>query len=576
MTNAVTVVAPEEHVVRVQRLGSSAVWIEVATVEDLAQAPADRPIVVLGDPEAQAAEHVTYVVRASIADDQLQALITAVATGSALAPPPSPSRPSSPEEARRAQAAFAASRTLAAATDLASTEVIATGAIIELLDLDRAHCLFYDAESGSLWSQARQRTAGDERRAVAGMVGWSARTGLGCAARVAGDDPRFALAYDDADGDSADQILVQPILGADARVHAVLVAIRRARSAPLGAAEAQTLARFAALAAPLLDQLSSHVEGQHLLDDGDPGEGMFRDEAIAAAVGGQWGDIVRVAPRWLSGAYWLLVVLIAGSVAFLALGRIATYSTGPAVIRSTARTSLAARSAGNVSAVLANAGDRVEPGTAIAQLDDVDQHAAVDRVSREFETQLRNHMIDPSDPAADSALRALRQQLEQARNALDERTLRATTLGVVSDLRVRPGQHLEPGDVVASIVDGRGGLEVVALLPGEDRPQLSPGMALRLEISGYQFAYQALEIESMSSDVIAPSEARRVLGAEVADSLHLTGQIVLVRGRINTPDFEADGRVFQYHDGMLGTAEVRIREERIVFALVPGLRRWGQ
>ena len=72
---------------------------------------------------------------------------------------------------------------------------------------------------------------------------------------------------------------------------------------------------------------------------------------------------------------------------------------------------------------------------------------------------------------------------------------------------------------------------------------------------------------------ISPSEAKRVLGAEVADSLTLGGPVVVVRGRLPSAEFEADDRKYQYHDGMLGTVEISVREERIVFALVPGLRK---
>jgi len=573
VANAVTVVVPEEHAERLRRIGAAAVWIDVAIVETLAEADDDRPIVVIGDPERIDDPRVAYVARAGMPDDQLQALLAAVATSSALAGAGAPSTPISTDDARRAQAAFTASRKLASATDLLSTEQIAIEAIRELLDVERAHCLFYDADSGALWSETLQRAAGDERRAVAGMVGWSARTGLASAATIAGDDPRHVTAVDDPDGDPANQLLVQPIIGADNRVHAVLVAARRARRQPLGAVGAAMLARFAALAAPLLDQLSTHVEGQQLIDDGTEG-GLFRDEAVVAAGPQQWGDVVRLGARWLSWGYWLLVVLLAGSVAFMWFGTVNTYSAGPAIVRSTARTSVTTRTAGTVSTVEVAPGDRVETGRILARLDDLDQRALVDRLDREVETALRNHMLDPADAVADSSLRALRLQIAQARTALEERAIRAPSAGAISDLRVHTGQHVEPGDVAASIVDGRSGLDVIALLPGEDRPQLAPGMALRLELTGYRYAYQALQIDSVSADVMGPAEAKRVLGAEVADGLQLTGPVVLVHGRLSRPDFDdVDGRTFAYHDGMIGTAEVQVRTERILYAVIPGMRR---
>lgn len=573
MGNAVTVVAPEEQAERLRRIGAAAVWIDVVVVSEMPPDD-DRPIVVIGDPEAADDPRVAHVLRAGVSDDQIQALLAAIGTGSAVAGAVAPASPQSGVDARRAHAAFTASRKLAAATDLLSTEAIAIEAVMELLDVERAHCLFYDGDSGSLWSESKQRAAGDERRAVAGMVGWSARTGLASAAPIAGDDARSVAAIDDPGGDPANQIVVQPIIGGDNKVHAVLVGVRRGRRQPLGDGAIQMLARFAALAAPLLDQLSIHVEGQQLLDAEAGENALFSAEAVAAAGPQAWGEVLRLGAKWLSYGYWLLVLLLVGSVAFMWLGTINTYSSGPAIVRSTARTSVTSRTAGTINSVEVQPGDRVAPGQILARLDDTDQRATVERVDKEFETALRNHMLDPADGVADSSLRSLRLQLSQAKTSLDERAIRATTTGAVSDLRVHSGQHVEPGDVAASIVDGQGGLDVIALLPGEDRPQLSPGMAIRLELTGYRYAYQALIIDSVSPDVIAPAEAKRVLGTEVADSFQIGGPVVLVHGRLARAEFEdADGRTFAYHDGMLGTAEVQVRTERIIFAVVPGIRK---
>jgi len=547
----------------------------VSVVSRLAEAPADGRIVLLGDPAQMPPDpRIAFVVRAGIPDDQRQALITAIETGAAVAPAATATSPQDPDEARRAQVAFSASRKLAAASDLAQTEAIAAQAIAEMLDCERATCLFYDGDDGSLWSEARSRAAGDDRIASAGLAGWSARTGLASEAAIAADDPRFFAPIDDPDGDGTDHLLVQPIIGADARVHAVLIAIRPARRPGFGTAERAVLGRFAALAAPLLDQLSIHVEGQQLLAEGDEAEQLFRAEAIEAATVAKLGDVVRAGPGWLTWSYWLLVVLLLGTTAFVCFGRVATYSSGPAVVRSKARTSITARTAGNVVDVLVAPGDRVAAGAVIAQLDDVDQRASVDRVAHEFESQLRNHMLDLLDANTEVTLRSLRQELDQARSALGERAIRTSTAGTISDVRVRTGQHVEPGDIAAATVNGDAGLEVVALLPGEDRPQLSAGMSLRLELDGYRYAYQILEIESVSSDVIAPSEARRVLGTDIAETLQIGGPVVVVRGRVALSSFDADGRTYQYHDGMFGRAEVRVHEERIIYAIIPGAKRF--
>ena len=442
----------------------------------------------------------------------------------------------------------------------------------ELVGADRAYCLFFQASDGEIWSEAQQQGPGDERRAISGLAGWAAYTGRTAHAPVAGDDPRWFATIDDPDGDAGCAVVAQPVVSTDRNVHAVFVAVR-SRGSVFGESELEQLARFAALAAPLIDQLSSHVEMQQVLDADNAGQ-LFRAEAIAAAEPQRWGDVVRVSPSWLPIAYWALVLLLITGAAFMTFGTIATYSTGMAVIRSTARTSVTLHTAGNINTVLVQPGDRIEAGAVIAKLDDADQRAGVDRLNKEFESQLRNHMLDPNDVAADSSLRSLRLQLEQARSALDERLIRARTAGTLSDLRVQPGQHVEPGQVAASIIESVEGthLEVIALLPGEDRPQLSAGMQLRLELTGYRYAYQVLTIDSVSSEVIAASEARRILGPDVTD-IAVGGSVVVVRGKLQSDEFESDDQIYRYHDGMIGKAEVRLRSERIVFAVIPGLRR---
>jgi biotin carboxyl carrier protein len=465
-------------------------------------------------------------------------------------------------EARDAHAAFVASRRIAAATDVAEVERLAVDAIVELCDADRVTCLFHDADTGQVWSE---RDPANTRHATAGLVGYAASTGLAVRVARGGDDPRHVPALD---GDPASALLVQSVIGNDGQVHAVLVA---ARVRPFDDREANVLRRYAALIGPLLDQLSMHVEVQAVVN-ADDDRALFRREAIEAAEPAHWGNVIRRSPGWLAWGAWGLGVLFIAGIALLCFGTVSTYSTGPAVIRSLARTQITARTSGNVHSVAVLPGDRVEAGAVIARLDDVDQRAAVDRVGHELETQLRNHLLDPGDTAADAALRTLRLELERARAALAERTILAPASGTISDLRVRPGQRVEPGDIAASILDGDGSLEVVALLPGEDRPQLAPGMPLRLEVAGYRHVYETVTIEQISADVISPTEARRVLGIEVADGLSLGGPVMIVRARLSAGEFTVDNRALRYHDGMFGRAQVETRSERIVFALVPGLR----
>jgi membrane fusion protein (multidrug efflux system) len=530
-------------------------------------------IVAMGERAAIPADlRIAHVIRRQLPPEQLRPLLRSLIDRHPIRTD-SDAAPHDPVEARLAQRAFAATRRLAGASELGSTEQIAADALLELVDADRASCLFYDSDEGALWSEAKLKSAaGDDRRAIAGLAGWAARTGLAARTSNAGDDPRWAAEIDDLEPTS--QLLVQPVVGADGQVHAVLVAIRRGRRSEFSDTDAALLARFAALAAPLLDQLSIHAQSQAILEEaaGDPG--IFRKEAMDAQSLPKWGDVVRVSPSWIAWAYWVLVALLIGSVVFITVGRVSTYSSGAAIVRSTARTTVAARTAGTVASVEHTPGDPVAAGEVVARLDDTDQRATVDRLGREFESQLRNHLLAPSDASAEATLRQVRVELEAARTDLDQRVIRAKTDGIIGDVKVRLGQAVEPGDIVASITGDVGSLEVIALLPGADRPQLAPGMTLRFELMGYRYAYRALTIDTVSADVLSPAEARRLLGPEVAEDLPLNGPVVVVKAKLPTGEFEVDGRTLQYHDGMPGSADVQVRSEPIVYALIPGLRRF--
>ena len=70
--------------------------------------------------------------------------------------------------------------------------------------------------------------------------------------------------------------------------------------------------------------------------------------------------------------------------------------------------------------------------------------------------------------------------------------IRARSDGMIGDVKVRIGQLVAPGDIVASITGDVGSLEVIALMPGEDRPRLAPGMTL-LAVNGRGYKPERLE-----------------------------------------------------------------------------------
>lgn len=475
--------------------------------------------------------------------------------------------------ARISQVASMAAR-FAQHRELASAAAAARDAITRLTAADRAECIFHDTASGAIWTEG---PAPREGHAVAGLVGFAARTGQPCAVLTAREDPRFCAAVDDPHGDGAQSLLVQPVVALDGRVHAVFVAARDSKHSAFGSGEHELLASFAARVGPWMDQLAELVEADALLRSARDANGSFyREEAVAAHRGaGTRGDVVRVLPPWIAWASWGLLWVAVASAVFLCLSQIRQYSQGAAVVRMHARTDVTAKSGGALVALEAAAGDHVEAGQLLARLDDGQARNAVETLQREFDDRLRARMLAPDDENAMSSVLAVRGRLDVAQGELAQREVRAPHAGMVGELRIRPGQHVNTGDIVASVLRETDEATVLAFLPGQDRPQLQEGMRMRLEVGGYRYAYQELEIEWVGDEVIGPVEARRYLDPQVADSLEIVGPVVPVRARLGRPSFEADGERFSFHDGMLGTVEVAVRTESAIVTLFPFLKQVG-
>jgi multidrug resistance efflux pump len=305
----------------------------------------------------------------------------------------------------------------------------------------------------------------------------------------------------------------------------------------------------------------------------NPPQGLFRREAVdELARVGQRPSLLRVTPTWTRWTFWVVLGACAAAIAFSVVGTIDEYAIGPALIRAEGRREVTSAAAGLVAVVDVRPGERVGRGQLLVRLHDASETAEYERLNHEFEMQLMKMLRDPSDSAARQSLTALRAQKELAEARLDERSVRAPEDGVVSDLHIRAGQHLNPGDVILTLMPPDATFTVIAMLPGNYRPVLRTGMPLRLELDGYRYQYRRLAVDEISDEVIGPAEVKRYLGSEIADAVSLSGPVILVQASIPTSTFTVDGHAVRYHDGMLARAEARIRTEPIVLSLVPGLR----
>jgi membrane fusion protein (multidrug efflux system) len=302
---------------------------------------------------------------------------------------------------------------------------------------------------------------------------------------------------------------------------------------------------------------------------------LFRKEALDAleqAADGSDGEPLHVSPNWTRAAYWVLVAAVAGSLSFASSATIGEYASGPAVVRVEGRVDLTATANGTVEHVEVQPGQHVTAGQLLVRFNAVPETAELERLQTEFEGQLAKLLRDPNDQAARQALTSLRPQRDLARTRVEQRALRAPHPGIITDVRIRPGQLLSAGELALSLTSEDTRFYVIAFLPGQYRPLLHRHMPLRLHLNGFARSSEMLTIDSVGDEVVGPAEARRYLGQDTADAVAIAGPIVLVKARIDGSRFTSDDKTFNFYDGLPGTAEARVRTQRVVMALVPGLR----
>jgi hypothetical protein len=466
-------------------------------------------------------------------------------------------------------------RAIGAATEPDEAAQAAIAAVTELVDADRARCLYCDEESGQVWSGAG--TDQTESSVSIGLAGFAVRAVAGVVVPHAGDDALYRAELDNPGGTDRERLAIQPVAGSDGHVHAVLIAVRDEARPPFTDADLDKLEALASAWAPSLLQLSMRVEADQILGDRlDRGPSdMFRQEAIMHLVRrGQRGDVVRVHPGWVRSAYWLVLGSLAAAVVYATLAHVHQYAEGAAVVQFTGRDELIAHEAGTIASLEVQRGQQVQRDQVLARLHDAEQVGQLKTLETEFESKLVAYLESPADPAVKQALGQIRSARDSARLGVEARTIRAPEAGIVKEVLVRNGQRVEPGTVVLSIAPSTTaeGLKVIAFLPGGERPRLRAHQPLRVTLPGYRGAEITSEVHAIS-EVLGATEARaRFLGDRLGDSLPLTGTVVVVEARLTSPEFTADGETFQLHDGMIGLAEVRMQSRSLLESLIPGLR----
>lgn len=302
---------------------------------------------------------------------------------------------------------------------------------------------------------------------------------------------------------------------------------------------------------------------------------IFRDGAIEAHRRGAGpGRPLHIVATWIRWATGVTFLLLAASLVFAVTARLGEYAEGIAVVRRVGRVAVTSAVPGTVQSIEVGTGQRVAAGQVLVQLDDAAPRAELSRVEQEYRQRLVELLRTPADDARRERLATLKAQLQLAQARVRERQIVASEPGLVSDVRVRAGQPVAPGDAVVAVEQDTARTVVIGLFPGHYRPLLSAGESrLFLELEGFPDSRREVAVRSVADEVVGPAEAMRYLGRERQGALELAGPVVVVETELPSDTFVADDTEYRVYDGMQGVLEARLRSETLLEALVPALKR---
>ncbi len=304
-----------------------------------------------------------------------------------------------------------------------------------------------------------------------------------------------------------------------------------------------------------------------------PSRPLFREQAMAAhRRGSNLGSPLQIVPAWIRWSSRVVVLAVAAAILFAALVRVGDFARGPAVIRMEGRTLLATHAAGSVVEIPVQPGQRVRQGAVLVRLDDAPQRAELERATHEYDLLLTRLLREPDDVSLRKQLASLAVTAELARAHLADRVLLAPEDGTVSDIRVRVGLQVQPGDAIVAIDSPDSRPIVVAMLPGHERPRLSRARGrMLLELDGFSRQRVPVVLRSIADEVVGPSEALRFLGKDEASAMPIRGPVVMVEAVIEELEFEADGTRYRFYDGMQGALEIEVDSQTLLESVLPEL-----
>jgi multidrug resistance efflux pump len=359
---------------------------------------------------------------------------------------------------------------------------------------------------------------------------------------------------------------------------AVITMTRNPRNPAYHPVEQIAMIALARESAAILHHLAvTHIQKQAEIN-ADKG-GLYRGEALEAhRARGTEGVPVHLTPVWVKRTYPVLLVTIICAVLFATMIKVPTYSSGFGVVSYDGKR-VNSSFQGAVAEVVVKPGQEVHKGQVVLKLNTAKEDAEYKLALTEYNAAKTQYLGDRNDEGNKRAVVAAAGKLEHAKNQLETRVIRAPKDGVVSDTRIKQGDNLNPGDQILTIVDKTTEPEIIAFLPGGDRPRLRVGMELQVDLSpsGYKKKRETAIITEIGTEAIGGAEAAKYVGATLADSmqgLKNGGPFVIVKARLSSATFKTDKQELRYTHGMQAQTEVRIQEKPFLVTLLPALEKY--
>jgi len=354
----------------------------------------------------------------------------------------------------------------------------------------------------------------------------------------------------------------------------VIILTRNPRNPGYLPVETIAMIGLARESASILHHLAvQHLQKQHE-QKADKGS-LYRGEALEAhRTRGNEGALVQLSPSWVKRSYPLLICALLLAATFSIFITVPTYSTGSGVVYIEGVT-VSAQQGGTVDTVLVQPGQSVNAGTAVVRLSAQAEVDELTAAQTEHNGILQQMLFDATDEQVKKQLHASHNRLTLAEARVNAKTVRASQAGTISDIRVRAGQPLQPGEPIATIVQPGAEPQIYAFLPSKDRPRLRVGQVIQVELLGYTKGREQAEISYVGTEAFGANEAAKTLGQTLADAMKLPlGSYVLVKARLPSRTFKTQHSILNYHHGLLTKTEVKISEKPFLVSLLPALEKY--